>query len=387
MKDALQRRRDRAIDPRRGNTIRHHVRLLAHSVTSSVYRTTCEQLALRPQRWLISGVAGFIGSNLLERLLSLGQHVVGIDDFSTGRESNLDEVLAATHASGGRFVLLEGDIRDADLCARGCTGVDYVLHQAALASVPLSIQDPARTHSVNVDGFFNVLDAARRAGVSRMVYASSSAVYGDAVGQPQREEVIGRPLSPYAAQKAMDESCALAFQAAYGLESIGLRYYNIFGPRQDPGGAYSAVIPRWISTLSSDAQCTIFGDGETTRDFCDVADVVQANILAATVGDPAATGQVYNVASARSLTLNELFALLVRQLEALGSPPAYPRPAFEDFRPGDVRSSSASIEKARRLLGYEPSRPIDVALEELVRWHLARRIPSLPFAGSPTFIA
>ncbi|HWE42956.1 MAG TPA: SDR family oxidoreductase [Gemmatimonadaceae bacterium] len=335
------------------------------------YRRIRERLAANPKRWLITGVAGFIGSNLLDALLGLGQEVVGLDDFSTGYRSNIEEVLGSRPESAERFTLIEGDIRNIRSCEAACDGVDHVLHQAALASVPGSIDDPATAHSVNVDGAFNMLLAARKAGVKRFVYASSSAVYGDATEQPQTESRTGRALSPYAAQKAINETYATAFQMAYGLETVGLRYYNIFGPRQDPDGAYAAVIPRWIANLLRDEPCLIYGDGETTRDFCFVANVVQANLLAATTDTPDATGQAYNIACSRSVTLNQLFALITEQLSSLGETPSLASPVYQPFRAGDIRHSSGSIDRARRLLGYAPTYEVRDGLAEVLPWYLS----------------
>jgi UDP-N-acetylglucosamine 4-epimerase len=336
------------------------------------YQRLRAQLAATPRRWLVTGAAGFIGSNLVEELLALGQSVVGLDNFSTGFRANLDEVLANQPASADRFTSIEGDIRDAECCRAACANVDYVLHQAALASVPRSIEEPDSAHAVNVDGFFNMLVAAKDAGVRRFVYASSSAVYGDAREQPQREERTGRPLSPYAAQKMIDELYAAAFQLTYGIETVGLRYYNIFGPRQDPEGAYAAVLPRWVTNLIEERPCVVFGDGETTRDFCYVANVVQANLLAAVVADPAATGQAYNVASAQSVTLNHLFTLISSSVSELtGGSEA--TPSYQPFRAGDIRHSSGSIDKAKRLLGYSPTHDVRAGLAEVLPWYLSHR--------------
>ena len=351
------------------------------TVLSPHYRRIREQLAANPKRWLITGVAGFIGSNLLDALLGLGQEVVGLDDFSTGYRSNIEDVLAAQPEAAERFTLVEGDIRKIESCESACSGVDYVLHQAALASVPRSIDDPATAHSVNVDGFFNMLLAAKTAGVRRFVYASSSAVYGDATEQPQTENRTGRPLSPYAAQKAINETYATAFQMAYGLETIGLRYYNIFGPRQDPDGAYAAVIPRWIAKLLRDEHCVIYGDGETTRDFCFVANVVQANVLAATTENPDATCHGYNIACSRSATLNQLFTLITEQLSSLGEGASLATPVHQPFRAGDIRHSSGSIDKARRLLGYAPTHEVRDGLAEALPWYVSQRGERLLPAG------
>ena len=352
------------------------------TVLSPHYRRIREHLAANPKRWLITGVAGFIGSNLLDALLGLGQEVVGLDDFSTGHRSNLEDVLAARPEAAERFTLIEGDIRSVGSCEAACSAVDYVLHHAALASVPHSIDDPATAHSVNVDGFFNMLLAAKSAGVERFVYASSSAVYGDAVEQPQTENRTGRPLSPYAAQKAINETYATAFQMAYGLETIGLRYYNIFGPRQDPDGAYAAVIPRWIANLLRDEPCVIYGDGETTRDFCFVANVVQANVLAATTDNPDATGQGYNIACSRSVTLNQLFTVITEQLSAFGEAASFAKPVYQPFRAGDIRHSSGSIDRARRLLGYAPTYEVRDGLAEALPWYLSQRDELVVPAGS-----
>ena len=336
---------------------------------SAHYRSVRQKLLTHPRVWLVTGAAGFIGSNLVEDLLSLGQTVIGLDNFSTGYRANLDEALAAGKA---HFRMIEGDIRDLDTCRAACEGVDYVLHHAALGSVPWSMDDPLRTNSVNVDGFVNMLVAAREAGVKRVVYASSSAVYGDTAENPQTEPNTGRPLSPYAASKMANEIYASAFQMSYGLQAIGLRYYNVFGPRQDPSGAYAAVIPRWISKLLSAEPCVIFGDGETTRDFVYVANVVEANLLAATAPDQRATGQVYNVACAESISLNQLFNT-IRSLLVTDQPEfARVSPHYQPFREGDIRYSSAAIEKARELLCYVPTHTVTEGLGEALGWYVTR---------------
>src|SRR2546428_3887511 len=333
--------RARRSDSAGGNTF------IYERVISAPYRRLREELASSPRVWVVTGVAGFIGSNLLDDLLALGQTVVGVDNFSTGHRSNIDEVLSKPLETGARFRMVEGDIRDLDTCRTACEGADYVLHHAALGSVPWSVDDPLRTNAVNVDGFINMLVAAKDARVKRFVYASSSAVYGDTPEYPQIEDRLGRPLSPYAASKTTNETYALAFQMSYGLQSIGLRYFNVFGRRQDPAGAYAAVIPRWIATLLRGERCRIFGDGETTRDFCYIANVLQANLLAATVGNANATGQAYNVASSESVTLNQLFHMMRDRL-ALDDPRfSFAAPQYDPFRQGDIRFSSASIEKAR----------------------------------------
>jgi UDP-N-acetylglucosamine/UDP-N-acetyl-alpha-D-glucosaminouronate 4-epimerase len=328
------------------------------------------RLRARPRRWLVTGVAGFIGSNLLEALLELDQHVVGVDNFATGRRANLDEVQAAAgRARWSRFRLLEGDVASLDLCTEAVAGVDVVLHQAALGSVPRSIVEPLATDSANVTGTLALLEASRRAGCRRFVYASSSSVYGDEARLPKREDVIGRPLSPYAVTKLTDELYAGVYAALHRLETVGLRYFNVFGPRQDPEGAYAAVIPHWVAAMIRGQEARINGTGETSRDFCYVRNVVQANLLAATVEDTAAHGQAYNVAAGRRTTLLELFELLRARLA-----PRHPhlegfRPVHGPFRPGDVLHSQADIDKARRLLGYEPTHSIEQGLDEALGWY------------------
>ncbi len=339
---------------------------------SAPYRRLRKQLVSAPRVWVVTGVAGFIGSNLLQELIALGQTVVGVDNFSTGHRANLDEVLAGPLPGGAHFRMVEGDIRDLDTCRTACEGADYVLHHAALGSVPWSMDDPLRTNAVNVDGFVNMLVAAKDAGLKRFVYASSSAVYGDTPEHPQLEDRLGRPLSPYAASKTTNETYALAFQMSYGLQSVGLRYFNVFGRRQDPAGAYAAVIPRWTTSLLRGERCRIFGDGETTRDFCYVANVVQANLLAATVEDSNATGQAYNVACAESVTLNQLFQMMRDRL-ALNDPRfSDVVPQYDPFRPGDIRFSCASIEKARRMLSFSPTHDVAQGLAEAVDWYVER---------------
>jgi UDP-N-acetylglucosamine 4-epimerase len=341
-------------------------------VISALYRRLRQQLLAEPRTWLITGVAGFIGSNLLEDLLLLGQTVIGLDDFSTGHRANLDDVLTRPPAGKAHFRMIEGDIRNLATCRAACEGVDYVLHHAALGSVPWSMDDPLRTNSVNVDGFVNMLVAAKDAGVTRVVYASSSAVYGDTSDHPQLEASVGRPLSPYAASKAINETYALAFQMSYGLQTIGLRYFNVFGRRQDPAGAYAAVIPRWIASLLKSERCRIFGDGETTRDFCYVANVIQANLLAATAEDVSATGQAYNVGSAESVSLNQLFRMMRDHLAVSDPEFSLAEPQYDPFRTGDIRFSCASIEKARQILSYSPTHGVARGLSEVLDWYVER---------------
>jgi len=329
-----------------------------------------KQLKDAPKVWLVTGAAGFIGSHLLERLLRLDQRVAGLDNFSTGKRANLEQVQARlSPEQWARFQFLEGDLAELPVCARACAGVDFILHQAALGSVPRSLEDPLGSHRSNVTGFLNLLQAARAAQVKRIVYASSSSVYGDAPHLPKVEDKTGRPLSPYAATKAMDEMYADVFGRAYGLAAIGLRYFNVFGPRQDPEGPYAAVIPKWIAALLRGAPVYINGDGETSRDFCYVANVVQANLLAATTGLPEALNQVYNVAWGERTSLNELFALIKSALRKQHpSLPDQP-PVYRDFRPGDVRHSLADISKAQRLLGYAPTHRLGQGLDLAMEWY------------------
>jgi len=301
--------------------------------------------------WLITGVAGFIGSNLLEHLLKLNQKVIGLDNFSTGYKHNLDEVLqSVSHAQKENFTFYQGDICNIEDCRRAAEGVDYVLHQAALASVPCSLKYPERTHAVNVTGFLNMLMAAQDKKVRRFVYASSSSVYGDSQTLAQVENDIGKPLSPYAATKYIDECYASVFANCYGIETIGLRYFNVFGPRQDPNGAYAAVIPLWVSALLHNKPIYIYGDGETSRDFTYVDNVVQANLLAATVQNKRALNQVYNIAMGERTTLNQLYTFIRDIFKA----PTSVKPIYKDFRKGDVRHSLADIDKAKDFLGYVP---------------------------------
>ena len=336
----------------------------------SAYDQLQTELKAAPMTWLVTGVAGFIGSNLLEALLRLDQSVVGLDNFKTGKKKNLEQVQAlVSPARWARFRFLEGDIGDLAACQQACAGVDFVLHEAALGSVPFSMKDPLASHHSNVTGFLNMLLAARDAKVKRFVYASSSAIYGDDPGLPKEEDKIGRPLSPYAATKAINEVYANAFALAYGLPSIGLRYFNVFGARQDPEGAYAAVIPLWIAALLRRQPVFINGDGETSRDFCFVANVVQANLLAATSPNAEAVNQAYNVALGHRTTLNKLFHSL--QSELRKKDPALPeqKPVYRDFRPGDVRHSLADIGKAQRLLGFAPSHSIQAGLELAMDWY------------------
>jgi UDP-N-acetylglucosamine 4-epimerase len=328
------------------------------------------ELRARPRSWLVTGAAGFIGSHLVEELLRLGQRVRGLDDFSTGHRANLEDVAARVGRERFRsFELVEGDIRDPETCAKACEGAPLVLHQAALGSVPRSIEDPITSYAVNVGGTVNVLEAARRAGCERIVYASSSSVYGDHPGLPKLEGDIGEPLSPYAATKRIDEVWAQACFRSYALPVVGLRYFNVFGPRQDPQGPYAAVIPRWVEELLAGRQPRIFGDGATSRDFCPVANVVQANLLAATAPAGDACGRVFNVALGGRTDLNGLFAALRDGLAALGVDCAAVEAAREDFRPGDVRHSLADVSAARRGLGYAPDVDFAEGIRATLEWY------------------
>jgi UDP-N-acetylglucosamine/UDP-N-acetylgalactosamine 4-epimerase len=321
--------------------------------------------------WLVTGVAGFIGSNLLEALLKNGQKVVGLDNFATGHQHNLDQVQSLVGEQlWQNFKFINGDIRNIDDCHNACSGVQYVLHQAALGSVPRSIEDPIRTNSANIDGFVNMMVAARDAKVKRFVYAASSSTYGDHPGLPKVEDLIGKPLSPYAVTKYVNELYADVFARCYGIESVGLRYFNVFGPRQDPNGAYAAVIPKWISALVRNEDVYINGDGETSRDFCYIKNVVQANLLAATAENTGAANQVYNIAVGDRTTLNELLEYLRENLVKHFSELENFKPVYRDFRNGDVRHSLADISKAKDLLGYNPVYRVREGLVEALDWYL-----------------
>jgi UDP-N-acetylglucosamine/UDP-N-acetylgalactosamine 4-epimerase len=336
------------------------------------YESVQNQLLEQPATWLVTGVAGFIGSNLLEKLLSLNQMVVGLDNFSTGKHSNLSQVQQNVSAEQWRrFRFVEGDICNLETCRDVCQGVDFVLHQAALGSVPRSIADPIASNASNVSGFLNMLVAARDAKIKRFMYAASSSTYGDHPGLPKVEDCIGKPLSPYAVTKYVNELYAGVFASAYGMQTIGLRYFNVFGPRQDPEGAYAAVIPCWIRALIKGETIYINGSGETSRDFCYVQNVVQMNLLGATSSDPAAINQIYNTAVNARTSLNELFCKLHGCLL-----PHYPHlqgctPVYREFRAGDVLHSQADISKAAGLLGYAPSHTIDQGLDAALSWYMA----------------
>lgn len=336
----------------------------------SQYQTVCEQLKQSPKIWLVTGVAGFIGSNLLETLLKLDQTVVGLDNFATGHQHNLDEVQSLISAAQwAKFTFYEGDIRNLEDCQKACAGVDYVLHEAALGSVPRSIADPITTNETNISGFLNMLTAARDAKVSSFTYAASSSTYGDHPALPKVEENIGKPLSPYAVTKYVNELYADVFAKTYGFKAIGLRYFNVFGQRQDPNGAYAAVIPKWTAAMIAGDDVFINGDGETSRDFCFIDNTVQANILAATTADDAAKNQVYNVAVGDRTTLNDLYRAIQAALAENGV--NYTKDAvYRDFRAGDVRHSQASIAKIEQALGYAPEFRIDAGIQLAMRWYV-----------------
>ena len=327
----------------------------------TAYKKLQRSLKRRPRKWLVTGAAGFIGSHLVETLLRLNQRVVGLDNFATGHATNLEDVRDNVTAAQRRaFRFIEGDITEAADCKRACRGVDYVLHQAAIGSVPRSFADPLTTHAANTTGFLQVLLAARDAKVKRVVYASSSSIYGDHKALPKKEAITGSPLSPYAVSKVVNELYADVFGSGYGQEIVGLRYFNVFGPRQDPNGAYAAVIPRWVLSMMHGKPTKIYGDGKTSRDFCFVANAVQANLLAATT--KSAFGKVYNVASEARTSLNQLH----RHLGGLSGNSQ--KPAYKAFRDGDVRHSLASTHAAQKDLGYHLTHTLDQGLELTVQW-------------------
>jgi len=337
----------------------------------SNYKNIKNQLKQSPKTLLITGVAGFIGSNLLETLLKLDQKVIGLDNFSTGHQHNLDQVKSLVSIEQWeKFSFINGDIRELTTCLQACKNVDYVLHQAALGSVPRSIEDPIITNENNITGFLNMLVAARDEGITRFVYAASSSTYGDHPGLPKVEDKIGSPLSPYAVTKYVNELYADVFAKTYNFKTIGLRYFNIFGQRQDPQGAYAAVIPKWVADFLNGEEIFINGDGETSRDFCYIENVMQMNILAATTENPDASDQVYNVALNHRTSLTELFNFIQDKLIARVPNLQESKPTYRDFRAGDVRHSQADISKAENLLGYQPTHSIDQGLEEAMDWYV-----------------
>ena len=337
----------------------------------SAYSDLTKSMTAQPSRWLITGVAGFIGSNLLEHLLKLGQTVVGLDNFLTGYQKNLDMVRDIVGPEAwSRFTFIEGDIRDIDTCHAACKGVQHVLHEAALGSVPRSIDDPLLSNSCNITGYLHMLVAARDAGVKSFVYAASSSTYGDSPELPKVEDKIGSPLSPYAVTKYVDELYADVFNRCYGFSSVGLRYFNVFGQRQDPYGAYAAVIPQWFASVIKQETVFVNGDGETSRDFCYIDNVVQANLLASFAqGD--ATNKIYNVAFGQRTTLNELFGLIKEEVARHKPEVMSAQCVHRDFRAGDVRHSLADISRAHNLLGYDPQFDVRQGLRLAGDWYAA----------------
>lgn len=343
------------------------------------YEKLQEHLKSNQYTWLITGVAGFIGSNLLEKLLVLDQKVIGLDNFETGYQHNIDQALEDARKQlkeeGGKlqtlnFKFINGDIRDIENCHQACKDVDYILHQAALGSVPRSIEDPIRTNKANIDGFLNMLVAAKDAKIKRFVYAASSSTYGDHPDLPKVEDKIGNPLSPYAVTKVVNELYANVFAKTYGFKTIGLRYFNIFGKRQDPEGAYAAVIPKWVASILKTEDIFINGDGETSRDFCYIDNTVQMNLLAAMADNDEATDQVYNVALNDRTSLNQLYQMIEERLIQRVSGLSKKDPIYRGFRAGDVRHSQADISKAQKLLGYQPTHKIAKGLDEAMQWYV-----------------
>jgi len=340
------------------------------------YEQLQEHLKNNQNTWLVTGVAGFIGSNLLEKLLIINQKVVGLDNFDTGHQHNIDQAIEDANKATGKdlgdnFKFINGDIRELDDCKQACNGVDYVLHQAALGSVPRSIEDPINTNRANIDGFLNMLVASKDAKVRRFVYAASSSTYGDHPDLPKVEDKIGNPLSPYAVTKVVNELYASVFAKTYGFKVIGLRYFNIFGKRQDPNGAYAAVIPKWVAAILNKEDVFINGDGETSRDFCYIDNTVQMNLLAATTDNNEAADQVYNVALNDRTSLNKLYKMIEERLIQRTEGLKKKKPIYRDFRAGDVRHSLADISKAQSLLGYSPDYKIDQGLDEAMDWYIA----------------
>lgn len=334
------------------------------------YDKTLQDLKSNPKVWAVTGAAGFIGSHIVETLLRHGQRVRGLDNFSTGHQRNVTASEAALKEEGaGQYEFFEGDITSLQDCKRVIEGADYVLHQAALASVPRSIKDPISTNRVNVEGFLNVLKTAAESSVSRLVYASSSSVYGDEPSLPKQEQKLGALLSPYAASKRINELYAEVFASTHELSSVGLRYFNVFGPRQDPNGPYAAVLPKWLAALLAGKQTIVFGDGETSRDFCFVDNAVQANILAACAKGDEVSGALLNVAVGEQTSLNQLHAQLIEELHSLGKELAFETPEYRDFREGDIKHSLADISQASKLLGYVPSVHAAEGVSKTVRWY------------------
>ena len=339
------------------------------------YEQLQEHLKDNQSTWLVTGVAGFIGSNLLEKLLVLNQKVVGLDNFDTGHQHNIDQAIQDANDAAGKdlssnFKFINGDIRELEDCQQACSGVDYVLHQAALGSVPRSIENPINTNRANIDGFLNMLVASKDANVKRFVYAASSSTYGDHPDLPKVEDKIGNPLSPYAVTKVVNELYASVFAKTYGFKTIGLRYFNIFGKRQDPNGAYAAVIPKWVAAILNKDDVFINGDGETSRDFCYIDNTIQINLLAATTDNDKATAQVYNVALNDRTSLNKLYEMIEERLIRRTQGLEKKKPIYRDFRAGDVRHSQANIDKAQALLDYQPKYLIEQGMDEAMDWYV-----------------
>ena len=337
----------------------------------TVFEQLLETFKTEQKTWLITGNAGFIGSNLTEFLLQHNQRVVGLDNFSTGYQHNIDDVLSKVGVENAKnFTFIEGDIAELETCTEACKGVDIVLHQAALGSVPRSIDDPITSNRSNITGFLNMLTAAKDAGIKRFVYASSSSVYGDSAELPKVEERVGNVLSPYAAMKKTNEIYANVFQKTYGMETLGLRYFNVFGRRQDPNGAYAAVIPKWVGSLLENENIFINGDGETSRDFTYIDNVIQMNLLAGTTENAEAFGEAFNVAVGGRNTLNELYALINKELKKHLLAFTEKKATYRDFRAGDIRHSNADISKAKTFVGYAPSHTIYQGMEEAIEWYI-----------------
>lgn len=351
----------------------------------TTFESLLERFKTEQKTWLITGVAGFIGSNLMEFLLGHGQKVVGLDNFATGHQHNLDAVLAAVGPDAAtNFSFIKGDIVDLAVCQKACVGVDIVLHQAALGSVPRSIEDPVTSNKSNISGFLNMLTAAKDAGIKRFVYASSSSVYGDSEELPKVEAHTGNLLSPYAVSKMCNELYAAVFNQTYGTETIGLRYFNVFGPRQDPQGAYAAVIPKWVAAMLAGDVVYINGDGETSRDFTFIDNVIQMNLLAGTVDNPEVYGEAVNVAVGGRNTLNELYGIINKELQGHVDGFVEQEPIYRDFREGDIRHSNADISKARKLFGYAPTHDIYQGMRDAIGWYVANVLPDTQVASSRT---
>ncbi len=339
----------------------------------SAFETLVEQLKTQQKTWLITGAAGFIGSNLTEFLLAHHQKVVGLDNFATGYQHNIEDVLVSVGDQAAKnFVLIEGDIADLDTCQQACDGVDIILHQAALGSVPRSIADPVASNRSNVTGFLNMLTTAKESGIKRFVYASSSSVYGDSKELPKVEERTGNLLSPYAVTKMNNELYAGVFAKTYDMETVGLRYFNVFGRRQNPDGAYAAVIPKWVGSLLKDESVFINGDGETSRDFTYIDNVIQMNLLAGTTNNAKSFGEAFNVAVGGRNTLNELYALINHELKNHKQGFQQQPVIYRDFRAGDIRHSNANIAKAQKLVGYAPTHDINQGMAEAIEWYIEK---------------